>query len=83
MKVCKKVAILFIFLLTTLTAFGQDCVDGGGLPGDDPDAHPIGESGCPLDTWIIVLAGAALFFTVLHLRSKQNPNTRNLLHESN
>jgi hypothetical protein len=71
MKVRKNLAVLFIFLLATLTAFGQNCEDGGVLPGDDPDAHPIGESGCPLDTWVIVLAGVALLFTILHLHNKQ------------
>jgi hypothetical protein len=83
MKFPKKLAALFIFMFIAFTAFGQDCGDGGVLPGDDPDAHPIGASGCPLDTWIIVLAVAALLFTVLHLHRKQKLNTRNLLYKSN
>jgi hypothetical protein len=71
MKLYRKLAVFSILLLTTFSTLGQDCQDGGVLPGDDPDAHPIGESGCPLDTWVIVLVTVALLFTVLHLNRKQ------------
>jgi hypothetical protein len=72
MTLYKKLAAFSFFLLTSLSVFAQDCSDGPGLPGDDPDAHPVGGNGCPLDTWVIVLVAVALLFTVWHLHRKQN-----------
>lgn len=46
----------------------QDCGDGPGLPGQDVDAAT---NGCPLDTWVILLVGAALIFTTAQMYRKQ------------
>ena len=66
---CNKIlGLLFTFLLISITAFGQDCGDGPGLPGRDVDAAT---NQCPLDTWVIVLVGIALIFTTVQMYRKQ------------
>ena len=57
---------LLLFILSTIPLFAQTtlpCADG------DPD-NP-----CPLDTWVIVLAFAAIFFAAKHLNRKQSALT--------
>ncbi|WP_428327324.1 hypothetical protein [Mucilaginibacter sp.] len=56
-----KVAIAILVLCSPVTLFAQD------LPCDGTDAY----STCPLDSWVIVLAGVALVFAALHLHRKQ------------
>ena len=68
MKCCKAIGLLFTFLFISIASMAQDCMDGPGLPGQDVDA--VG-NGCPLDTWVIVLVGAALIFTTIQLYRKQ------------
>ncbi|GAB2984941.1 hypothetical protein GCM10027049_23990 [Mucilaginibacter puniceus] len=70
MKHNKALSLLFTFLLISIsiTAFGQDCGDGPGLPGVDVDAAT---NQCPLDTWVILLVGAALIFTTFQFYRKQ------------
>lgn len=68
MKCCKGLGLLFAFLLISMATMAQDCGDGPGLPGQDVDAVT---NGCPLDTWVIVLVGAALIFTTVQLHRKQ------------
>ncbi len=46
----------------------QDCGDGPGLPGQDVDAAT---NGCPLDTWVVLLAGIVFIFTTVQLYRKQ------------
>lgn len=59
----KKFSAAFIFLmLNTVLLFGQ----GEPCGGADPDS-----SACPLDTWVMVLAGVVFIFTVIHLLRKQ------------
>ena len=53
---------LFLLAFSALTLFAQP---GEPCNGDDPDAY------CPLDTWVLVLAGAAMLFAVWHLYRKQ------------
>jgi hypothetical protein len=56
-------ALLFLILnvgvLLAQSSPGEPCA------GTDPDAT------CPLDTWVIILAIAALVFATLHLYRKQ------------
>jgi hypothetical protein len=68
MRWCKAIGLLFTFLLISVITMAQDCGDGPGLPGQDVDAAT---NGCPLDTWVIVLVGAALIFTTVQLYRKQ------------
>ena len=68
MRRCKAIGLLFTFLLISVATMAQDCGDGPGLPGQDVDAA---SNGCPLDTWVIVLVGAALIFTTVQLYRKQ------------
>ena len=68
MKCCKAIGLLFTFLFISVATMAQDCGDGPGLPGQDVDAA---SNGCPLDTWVIVLVGAALIFTTVQLYRKQ------------
>ncbi|CAN5260793.1 hypothetical protein BH09BAC6_BH09BAC6_13880 [soil metagenome] len=53
---------LTLLLLNVFCLFAQP---GEPCGGTDPDAV------CPLDTWVFVLAAAALLFTTLHLYRKQ------------
>ncbi|TWR27375.1 hypothetical protein FPZ43_12895 [Mucilaginibacter pallidiroseus] len=59
-------------LLLNLCAFAQDCEDGPGLPGADPDAGPCE---IPLDTWVIVLVIVAVIFAAYRLNQKQRSLT--------
>jgi hypothetical protein len=68
MKCCKAIGLFFTFLFISITTMAQDCGDGPGLPGQDVDAVT---NGCPLDTWVVVLVGAALIFTTVQLYRKQ------------
>ena len=68
MKWCKALGLLFTFLFISIVTMAQDCGDGPGLPGQGVDAATYG---CPLDTWVIVLVGAALVFTTFRLYHKQ------------
>jgi hypothetical protein len=68
MKCCKAIGLLFTFLFISIATMAQDCGDGPGLPGQDVDAVA---NGCPLDTWVIVLVGAALIFTTVQMYRKQ------------
>lgn len=61
---CKFLLVLFIYLLSTITCFADP---GDGLC----DGNDGGPDGCPLDTWVFVLALIALVFTVIHLHKKQ------------
>ncbi len=36
-----------------------------------PECDPDDPSGCPLDTWVLLLVGATLVLTVIHLHRKQ------------
>ncbi|MFS2187899.1 hypothetical protein ACCC92_14575 [Mucilaginibacter sp. Mucisp84] len=51
-----------VFAATTLSCFAQL---------DNPCDNADGDANCPLDTWVIVLAVAALTFAVTHLYRKQ------------
>ena len=66
-KINKTLILLATFLLLSLATFAQDCTDGPGLPGDDPDAGVP----CPLDTWVFVLAAVALIITTFYLYRRQ------------
>ena len=68
MRCCKEIGLLFTFLFISVAAMAQDCGDGPGLPGQDVDAA---SNGCPLDTWVIALVGAALIFTTVQFYRKQ------------
>ena len=65
---CKVPGLLLAFLFISVAAMAQDCGDGPGLPGQDVD---LAANGCPLDTWVVLLAGAALIFTTIQLYRKQ------------
>ncbi len=60
------VAAAIGLLIIPSSLFAQDFPCGG----TDPYAT------CPLDTWVVVLAGAALLFAVLHLYKKQKAQTQ-------
>jgi hypothetical protein len=53
--------VFVLLMLNVVWSFAQ------GLPcdGTDPDAV------CPLDTWVVVFAGAALIFAAVRLYRKQ------------
>ncbi len=69
MKKLKSLSLLFSLLLLSVTTFAQDCGDGPGLPGIDPDAV---SNGCPLDTWVVALVVLAGVFFTYNLYKKQN-----------
>ena len=62
MKLKVFFSTLFLLAFSTLSLFAQP---GEPCNGNDPDAY------CPLDTWVLVLAGAATLFAVWHLYRKQ------------
>ena len=62
MKLKVFFSTLFLLAFSTLSLFAQP---GEPCNGNDPDAY------CPLDTWVLVLAGVALLFAALHLHRKQ------------
>lgn len=68
MKKLKSLSLLFSLLVLTTTAFAQDCSEGPGLPGIDPDAV---SNGCPLDTWVVALVVIAGAFFTYNLYKKQ------------
>ena len=57
MKKLKSLSLLVSLLLLSVTTFAQDCSEGPGLPGIDPDAV---NNGCPLDTWVVALVVVAV-----------------------
>lgn len=61
-------SLLFSLLLLSATTFAQDCSEGPGLPGIDPDAV---SNGCPLDTWVMLLVILAGAFVTYNLYKKQ------------
>ena len=69
MKKLKSLGLLFSLLLLSVGTFAQDCSEGPGLPGIDPDAV---SNGCPLDTWVILLVTIAGVFFTYNLYKKQN-----------
>ncbi|MDB4925617.1 hypothetical protein [Mucilaginibacter sp.] len=62
----KAIVLTLLFLVTAMTVVAQ--VDPGtpACGGGDPDL-----SDCPLDSWVILLAGCGLIITVLYLNNKQ------------
>jgi hypothetical protein len=62
MRVKIFLGALLLLILNTVTLYAQIGEPCGGV---DPDAT------CPLDTWVIVLAAAAVIFAVMHLNRKQ------------
>jgi hypothetical protein len=72
--ICKIVSVIVFsssLLLIPIISFAQE----GGPPCGDGD--PI-NTGCPLDTWVIVLAFIAIAFTARHLYRKQKQSSPNL-----
>ena len=67
MKFCGAFLVLMMSVGLVYAQPGEPCY------GTDPDA------GCPLDTWVIVFAGAAFLLAALHLhrRQKHQHNTFN------
>jgi hypothetical protein len=66
-KVTKSIALLFILnLLTVTVALAQQ-----GLCSGDPDDPNYNPNGCPLDTYVWVLAIAALIFGAVYLHRQQ------------
>jgi hypothetical protein len=61
MKLKISFGIIVLLLISTAGAFAQVLPCGG----DDPDA------GCPLDTWVIVLAIIVSSFAVLKLQRRK------------
>ncbi len=53
--------VLLLLMLNVGVSYGQGLACGG----QDPDAV------CPLDTWVVVLAGISLLFAAVHLYRKQ------------
>ena len=68
MNIFKTLSLSLVLLTLTITTHAQDCGDGPGLPGADPDAPT---NACPLDTWVIVLVVIALAFTTYTLHQRQ------------
>jgi len=68
MGVKKFWAILLVLMANSALLYAQP---GEPCNGADPDAY------CPLDTWVFVLAGAALVLAVLHLSRKQKSLLKN------
>ena len=68
MKKLKSLSLLVSLLLLSITTFAQDCGEGPGLPGIDPDAV---NNGCPLDTWVVALVVIAGAFFTYNLYKKQ------------
>jgi hypothetical protein len=60
----KKIILSFVLTIACInTLFAQ-----GGDPGPPPcDA----DQPCPIDTWIVLFAAAALVVTIIHLHRKQ------------
>lgn len=58
-KIFFSTVALLVINTTVLLAQGLPCSD------TDPDAT------CPLDSWVVVLAAAALLFAAWHLHRKQ------------
>ena len=63
MRVKLFFATLLLLVLSTGALYAQP---GEPCAGVDPDAN------CPLDTWVIILAVAALAFATIHLYRKRS-----------
>jgi hypothetical protein len=61
-------------LLLPVLSFAQD---GDGPPCSDSDPIDAGP-GCPLDTWVIVLAVIAVVFATIYLYRKQKSKLNHL-----
>lgn len=61
-------AVLLVLMSNSAFLYAQI---GEPCGGTDPDAV------CPLDTWVFVLAGAAVLFAVVHLYRKQKSLLKN------
>lgn len=73
MRLTKTLSSLLLLLTLSFTAFSQDCADGPGLPGDDPDtALPCD---VPLDNWVYMLVFAATVLGTYQLYKQQNSLT--------
>jgi hypothetical protein len=68
MRLNKTLSILLLLLTLSVSAFSQDCNEGPGLPGQDPD---LGPCEVPLDTWVIALVIAAVIYGTYKLYQKQ------------
>ena len=64
-----KFVLTVLLLFFSIIAFAQPGGPGQGDCGDTPEGP---DAPCPLDTWVIVFAVAALIFVVVHLHRKQN-----------
>ncbi|SDS17671.1 hypothetical protein SAMN05216490_0678 [Mucilaginibacter mallensis] len=70
-KITKSIALLFIInILMVTTVLAQ--VPCSGDP-DDPGYNP---NGCPLDTYVWILAIAALIFGATYLHRQQKAQSR-------
>jgi hypothetical protein len=71
-----KRGFIFISLLvlTALNGFAQNCEEGPGLPGEDPDGVPCD---LPLDNWVVLFAVITVAFTVIYLHRKQKAALQN------
>ncbi len=68
MKLFTRLVLVFSLIILSTVTFAQDCSEGPGLPGIDPDAV---SNGCPLDTWVVALVVIAGAFFTYSLYKKQ------------
>jgi hypothetical protein len=75
-KCCMRVRIFFstllVLMFSTGLLFAQDPI-GQPCAGNDADL-----TGCPLDTWVVLLAFIAIVFAARHIYRKQKQSTPNL-----
>lgn len=73
-KLTKNIALLFIFniLIVTTALAGGAPTPCSGDP-DDPGYNP---DGCPLDTYVWILAGLALVLGAVYLYRQQRVQSR-------
>jgi len=72
-KVTKGAAILLLLnILIVTSTFADDIYPCSGNP-DDPGYNP---NGCPLDTYVWILAIAALVFGAVYLHRQQKTQSR-------
>lgn len=63
----KRITLILVFLIAGTVPLFAQLLGDPGLPCDGADI----DGGCPLDTWIIILAAVALILTTLYLYRKQ------------
>jgi hypothetical protein len=63
---------LLVLMFSTGLLFAQDPI-GQPCAGNDADL-----TGCPLDTWVVLLAFIAIVFAARHIYRKQKQSTPNL-----